>query len=686
MNQVLDVLLLRRVRLEYISPPICQAILSGSGSSLMLAAVLGPEAPQSLEFSGQCERFLTWVGSDETVCTSLYKAQNPLDPLTLYVLEAECLAPGNISVCSDGWWCYSTLTADGVESDRSEPVLSPLIGARVNIPVTIPDGAVRLNLFRNPDPSDVNGTYSLVLSTTALGGAFEVCDLTGCYKLQTISNDGASDLSAPLCHSTFAGCIPYVLTDILGPNERCCIGVPFSTTLEAVGGSGPFLWEVATGSLPPGMTLQPGPFPGPTTTIDGTPTAGGDYNFSIRCTDASGHELVKPFSLSSFGISDFNTGLTAGKTDTYYLFVLTATGGTAPYTFGPVVDGALPNDLSLDVTGSILGYPREIGDFNFSVTVTDANGVSCVTPLSLSITGCPASSSPGPTFALTGQTAILFAGFDESRRTLWIPKSVTSGAPPYQTIYRAQTKLPTPNWISDATDSLNLINTSAKGDLGGGTGQVLYSKKYDGVLVFGQGWTAFYSAETGNCVNVVQHTGPRVTRCYLYQPKYAYDDVNGYLYLPVYSTPASVPGLVQVFDCNPAVLNTIAEYHFDEPTYHYYQGGNLAFVPGVTPGTGTVYLCNTNTGPLYHKWDIVSHTFTMEQGPAFGADVTPTVHYFAGAKLLVFRCYDRLIFIDPFDSDNVVANTVIGSAGGGINWADENLCEADGSRYFFASA
>ena len=293
MNQVLDVLLLRRVRLEYISPPICQAILSGSGSSLMLSAVYGPEAPGELKLAGQCERFLTWTGSPETVCTSLYKAYNPADPLTPYLLEADCLTPGGISVCSDGWWCYSTLAADGTESERSEPVLAPVAGSRVVLPITLPVGAVRVNLFRNPDSSDIAGTYSLVLSTTSLGGAFEVCDLSGCYKLQTISNDGASDLSAPICHSTFEGCIPYTLHDItwsiIGPTAQCCVGNPFSTTLEAVGGSGPYLWEISSGSLPPGLTLQAGPFPGTTTTIDGTPTAGGSYSFEVRCTDSSGH-------------------------------------------------------------------------------------------------------------------------------------------------------------------------------------------------------------------------------------------------------------------------------------------------------------------------------------------------------------------------------------------------------------
>lgn len=663
MNQVLDVLLLRRVRLEYISPPICQAILSGSGSSLMLAAVLGPEAPHSLTFSGQCERFLTWVGSDETVCTSLYKAQNPLDPLTLYVLEAECLTPGSVSVCSDGWWCYSTLTADGVESDRSEPVLSPLVGARVNIPVTIPDGAVRLNLFRNPDPNDVNGTYALVLSTTALGGAFEVCDLTGCYKLQTISNDGASDLSAPICHSTFAGCIPYVLTDILGPNERCCIGVPFSTTLEAIGGFGPFLWEVALGSLPPGLTLQPGPFSGPTTTIDGTPTTGGDYNFSIRCTDVSGHELVKPFSLSVLGIVESGSGLPDATTDTDYTYSLTASGGTAPYQFS-LVGGSLPTGFSLSSSGVISGTGFNPETSSFTVRIVDSSGFQCDATLQLEVVGCP-NPLVTPTFAVTTQTAMVYGAFDPARRIWWKPQTAFGG-PPYQTVYRIDTRyrplVPLPDWTANATDTLGKINTAAKGDTGSGMGRCLVSRKYNEFLVFGnQSWVPSYDLDSANCTAINQIVGA-VPQMQQNDAQQTYDDVRGYSYMPLHT---GLNGKISVFDCNPSVLQSIAVYDMLPTGYH---GGPVAYVPD----TDTLYLTNSLGSNVMHRWDPVTHAFTFNIGPAgFASDVW----YAAHSKVLIVKTSNTLFLIDPInDPDGASPLASIGLGGGGLNFCAENSC------------
>jgi len=51
---------------------------------------------------------------------------------------------------------------------------------------------------------------------------------------------------------------------------------------------------------------------------------------------------------------------------------ITASGGTAPYTFA-VTAGALPGGLSLSSSGVVSGTPSAAGTFNFTVTATDAN-------------------------------------------------------------------------------------------------------------------------------------------------------------------------------------------------------------------------------------------------------------------------------------------------------------------------
>ena len=66
------------------------------------------------------------------------------------------------------------------------------------------------------------------------------------------------------------------------------------------------------------------------------------------------------------------TTLRAGVTTTRYSQSITASGGTAPYTY-TVSNGALPTGLTLNsATGSITGVPVQPGLFTFTIRATDA--------------------------------------------------------------------------------------------------------------------------------------------------------------------------------------------------------------------------------------------------------------------------------------------------------------------------
>jgi hypothetical protein len=55
-----------------------------------------------------------------------------------------------------------------------------------------------------------------------------------------------------------------------------------------------------------------------------------------------------------------------------YNETLTATGGSAPYTF--VARGTLPPGLNLSTNGVLSGTPTEDGSFYFRLVITGANG------------------------------------------------------------------------------------------------------------------------------------------------------------------------------------------------------------------------------------------------------------------------------------------------------------------------
>ena len=65
---------------------------------------------------------------------------------------------------------------------------------------------------------------------------------------------------------------------------------PYAQNLTAAGGTSPYTWTIAAGSLPPGLTLAAG-------VIAGTPTASGSFSFTLQVTDSLGAAASRAFSL-----------------------------------------------------------------------------------------------------------------------------------------------------------------------------------------------------------------------------------------------------------------------------------------------------------------------------------------------------------------------------------------------------
>jgi hypothetical protein len=65
--------------------------------------------------------------------------------------------------------------------------------------------------------------------------------------------------------------------------NQIILGRPFTYTLTAAGGTSPYTWNLVTGSLPPGLTLNAS-----TGVISGTPSTVGTYAFTYKTVDAAG--------------------------------------------------------------------------------------------------------------------------------------------------------------------------------------------------------------------------------------------------------------------------------------------------------------------------------------------------------------------------------------------------------------
>lgn len=86
-----------------------------------------------------------------------------------------------------------------------------------------------------------------------------------------------------------------------------------------------------------------------------------------------------------------------------YATSLTATGGTAPYSF--TATEALPNGLSLAPNGSLSGIPTQAGSFRVDITATDSVGCQGSASLTLNVGSAPGGTAgPGGFFPPPGGT------------------------------------------------------------------------------------------------------------------------------------------------------------------------------------------------------------------------------------------------------------------------------------------
>ncbi|PYT94064.1 MAG: hypothetical protein DMG36_06510 [Acidobacteria bacterium] len=104
-----------------------------------------------------------------------------------------------------------------------------------------------------------------------------------------VSNSLGSVTSAAATLTVTAASPVKIATTSL-PNGQ--VQVAYSATLQATGGTTPYTWSVASGSLPAGLSL------GSTSgTISGTPTTAGQASFTIQLADSAGNKASAGFSI-----------------------------------------------------------------------------------------------------------------------------------------------------------------------------------------------------------------------------------------------------------------------------------------------------------------------------------------------------------------------------------------------------
>lgn len=163
-------------------------------------------------------------------------------------------------------------------------------------------------------------------------------------------------------------------------NSSGCIGAAFSSLFAASSGNQPVTYNVVAGSVPPGVLLsQSTPtqqVPSTVLIFSGTPTAVGDYPFTVQATDSIGGVIQKTFIISIYGIITGSELDDATLNSAYSTTFTPSPNLTGALTYS-IVGGSLPDGLTLNSsTGEISGTPTVDGAYQINVRVSNGT-VSC---------------------------------------------------------------------------------------------------------------------------------------------------------------------------------------------------------------------------------------------------------------------------------------------------------------------
>ena len=174
------------------------------------------------------------------------------------------------------------------------------------------------------------------------------------------------------------------------------VGVAYSSSLVATGGTPAYTYSISGGSLPTGLTLNAS-----TGAITGTPSAAGTSSDTSRVADSVGASSTSACGITIGAAAGGALALTCasniGQVGQPYVSAMVATGGRAPYTYS-ISAGSLPPGLTLDPsTGAISGTPTTAGAFTYTGKVADASDATATTSCgALTITSAPPPGVPAP--------------------------------------------------------------------------------------------------------------------------------------------------------------------------------------------------------------------------------------------------------------------------------------------------
>ncbi|MES2660864.1 MAG: putative Ig domain-containing protein [Verrucomicrobiota bacterium] len=321
---------------------------------------------------------------------------------------------------TSGTFAFTALVTDSASATASKSfnvTITPTLVVSSTSPIA--GGTVGTALSRTLTAIGGTSPYAWAISSGALpsglslsnGGVLSGTPTTaGTFIFTALASDSAS---ATASKSLTVTVTPTLVVSSTSPLTGGTVGTPLSRTLTATGGTSPYVWSVASGIIPDGLTLTSGGV------LEGTPTAPDSFTFTALVTDSASATASKSFTVTiTPALSISSTSLAAGTVGSTYADALAASGGTPQYIWS-VATGDLPGGITLGDAGTLDGTPTTSGNFLFTAQVADSTGAAVSQSFAITVTPALAISSSPP--LAVGTLAIAYSQ----------PLTATGGTSPY---------------------------------------------------------------------------------------------------------------------------------------------------------------------------------------------------------------------------------------------------------------
>jgi len=304
-----------------------------------------------------------WNGANRA--TSVLSATQ----LTMVIADTDLASPGTASIT------VANPTPGGGTSTATTFTISPCSGslspASLSFNMSAATGSISVITATGACAWTATSNASWITVTSGSSGVgngvvgYSIAANPGLARTGTMTIAGNTFTAAQA-----SGCVSFTMNPanlVAG-----AVGTPYQLTpLSPTGGVAPHTFSVTAGALPPGLMVSTGGV------LSGTPTASGNFIFTVRATDTNGCFGERVYALQICPIITISPNtLTPGTAGTPYPTTqLMASGGVAPYAF-TIESGALPTGVMMDGAGLITGTPTVFGTFNFTVRATDST-TSC---------------------------------------------------------------------------------------------------------------------------------------------------------------------------------------------------------------------------------------------------------------------------------------------------------------------